>query len=469
VDVQRGSDLLAIRSYIRFLIEDIVTLLVPMGLVILLQWWRIETSHPWLVVISVLCAWRFVRFSVGTLPMLRGYSAQIFVSLLLRSMGLFGLLALAFQLEGQLSEHWQRVFAFTFLTGWSNAVLTYALVKLAMLPRMRRKPLRLVVVAVTEASAAFVDQLAHQPFLAVEFVGYIEDRPQHRLPVAINGPVLSRIDEMRDTVNHLKVDHILASLPTQANYRFGLVLEQALDTTASVHYLHDFIMFKPIREGMTAFGTQSVFTIIDAPMSGITPVLKRLFDIVASGLALLTLLPLFTVVAAWIKLDSKGPVFFSQNRWGVGAEPFKIYKFRSMTQETSLAASDGTTVTQTTKGDMRVTRVGAFIRRTSIDELPQLLNILKGDMSIIGPRPHAISHNESYRGLVKGYMIRHKIKPGLSGWAQIHGFRGETETLDKMEGRIRYDLDYLRNFSFSLDIYIIYKTVMLVISGKNAY
>jgi putative colanic acid biosynthesis UDP-glucose lipid carrier transferase len=118
---------------------------------------------------------------------------------------------------------------------------------------------------------------------------------------------------------------------------------------------------------------------------------------------------------------------------------------------------------------MRVTRVGAFIRRTSIDELPQLLNILKGDMSIIGPRPHAISHNESYRGLVKGYMIRHKIKPGLSGWAQIHGFRGETETLDKMEGSIRYDLDYLRNFSFSLDIYIIYKTVMLVISGKNAY
>jgi putative colanic acid biosynthesis UDP-glucose lipid carrier transferase len=175
------------------------------------------------------------------------------------------------------------------------------------------------------------------------------------------------------------------------------------------------------------------------------------------------------MVALFIKLDSKGPVFFRQNRWGTGAKPFAIYKFRSMTQETSQGAAGGDVIVQTTANDMRVTKVGAFIRRTSIDELPQLLNIFLGSMSFVGPRPHATGHNKEYRGLIKGYMLRHKVKPGLTGWAQIHGFRGETDTLDKMAKRIDYDLEYLRNWTPLLDIYIVFKTVHVVALGKNAY
>jgi putative colanic acid biosysnthesis UDP-glucose lipid carrier transferase len=140
-----------------------------------------------------------------------------------------------------------------------------------------------------------------------------------------------------------------------------------------------------------------------------------------------------------------------------------------MTQETSQNASAGEAIVQTTANDMRVTKVGAFIRRTSIDELPQLLNILLGSMSFVGPRPHATGHNKEYRGLIRGYMLRHKVKPGLTGWAQIHGFRGETDTLDKMANRIDFDLEYLRNWTPLLDVYIVFKTVYVVVLGKNAY
>jgi putative colanic acid biosynthesis UDP-glucose lipid carrier transferase len=290
-----------------------------------------------------------------------------------------------------------------------------------------------------------------------------------RLPDHKPFPILSRIDQIAEYITNHEVGHVLVSLPTQASYRFGFVLEQLLDSTCSVHYLHDFLLFRPIREAMTPIGSMSVFTIIDSPGDGFGAAIKRSFDILGASLGLIFLLPLFFIVAAWIKLDSKGPVFFKQNRWGTGASPFQIYKFRSMTQATSVAASVGEVVTQTTQNDARVTRVGAFIRKTSIDELPQLLNIFKGDMSIVGPRPHAVGHNKQYRGLVKGYMLRHKIKPGLTGWAQIHGFRGETDTIDKMEMRVQYDLEYLRTWTPMLDVYVILKTVKLVVSGKNAY
>jgi putative colanic acid biosysnthesis UDP-glucose lipid carrier transferase len=348
-------------------------------------------------------------------------------------------------------------------------VATIVCIECSVHPSQRRNPVRVAIAAITDSSLAFAHDLRLQRFVNVHFVGFFEDRLPDRLPDYQDFAVLGRFESIAQHVSDLKLRHVLVSLPTQASYRFGFVLEQLLDTTCSVHYLHDFLLFKPIREAMTAVGSHSVFTVIDAPSGGLDQWVKRTIDFCGAAFALVLLSPLLLIVAICIKLDSPGSILFRQNRWGTGAQPFSIYKFRSMTQDTSQHAATGEAIIQTTANDMRVTKVGAFIRRTSIDELPQLLNILMGTMSFVGPRPHATGHNKEYRGLIKGYMLRHKVKPGLTGWAQIHGFRGETDTLDKMAKRIDYDLEYLRNWTPLLDVCIVFKTMYVVIVGKNAY
>ena len=170
------------------------------------------------------------------------------------------------------------------------------------------------------------------------------------------------------------------------------------------------------------------------------------------------------VIATGVKLTSKGPVFFKQTRYGMDGEKIKVWKFRTMT-----VTEDGDTVTQAQKNDSRITPFGGFLRRTSLDELPQFFNSLGGSMSIVGPRPHAVAHNEQYRAQIQGYMLRHKVKPGITGLAQINGFRGETDTLDKMQGRVHYDLKYIQNWSLLLDIEIIFLTIFKGFVGKNAY
>ena len=169
-------------------------------------------------------------------------------------------------------------------------------------------------------------------------------------------------------------------------------------------------------------------------------------------------------VALAVKLTSPGPVIFRQRRYGLYGEEIIVYKFRSMT-----VSDDGGAIVQAARNDPRLTPIGAFLRRTSLDELPQFVNVLQGRMSIVGPRPHAVAHNEQYRKLIKGYMLRHKVKPGITGWAQVNGMRGETATLDKMQARIQYDLDYLRNWSVWLDLWIILKTVKVVLARDNAH
>jgi putative colanic acid biosysnthesis UDP-glucose lipid carrier transferase len=192
--------------------------------------------------------------------------------------------------------------------------------------------------------------------------------------------------------------------------------------------------------------------------------LKRGFDVVMATLILALIWPLLLLIAAGVKLSSAGPVLFKQRRYGLGGEEIVVYKFRTM-----MVQEDSDAIRQASKGDKRVTRFGAFLRRTSLDELPQFFNVLTGSMSIVGPRPHAVAHNEQYRKLIDGYMIRHKVRPGITGWAQVNGFRGETETVDKMKKRVEHDLDYLRNWSVSLDMWIMVKTVVTVWKDRNAY
>jgi putative colanic acid biosysnthesis UDP-glucose lipid carrier transferase len=464
-----GSDFLAIRRPFRYLIQLGIPAIVTPALALMLGWLDgvVSVAWPALIIITIAMAW--MRFDLQQLAVNQRYRVSVFSTLFNRALALGIVTCLVFAIDGSIEERGMQIALFTISLWMCCAVLTVVLIELSILPVFRRKSEKIAIAAITESSIAFANGFSSQRFLAIEFLGFFEDRVHERLPNHVPFPVLCRIDKIADYLTEHEINHVLVSLPTQASYRFRFVLEQVLDSTSSVHYLHDFLLFRPIREAMTPIGRMSVFTIIDSPGDGIGSVIKRCFDLLGASLGLIALLPLFGIIALWIKLDSKGPVFFTQNRWGTDANPFQIYKFRSMTHATSMAASVGEVVIQTTQNDARVTRVGAFIRRTSLDELPQLLNIFKGDMSIVGPRPHAVGHNKQYRGLVKGYMLRHKVKPGLTGWAQIHGFRGETDTLAKMEMRVEHDLEYLRNWTPMLDIYIILKTVAMVASGKNAY
>ena len=204
--------------------------------------------------------------------------------------------------------------------------------------------------------------------------------------------------------------------------------------------------------------------VCDTPHHGTDALAKRILDVTVASLALVLLSPVLLLTAAAVKLTSAGPVFFKQRRYGLDGEQITVYKFRSMT-----VCEDGGEIKQASRGDQRVTRVGAFLRRTSLDELPQLINVLQGTMSLVGPRPHAVAHNEFYRGQISGYMIRHKVLPGITGWAQVNGLRGETDTVEKMEQRIRYDLEYLSSWSLLLDLRILDKTVVVVLLRRNAY
>ncbi|HCQ6861264.1 TPA: exopolysaccharide biosynthesis polyprenyl glycosylphosphotransferase, partial [Escherichia coli] len=181
-----------------------------------------------------------------------------------------------------------------------------------------------------------------------------------------------------------------------------------------------------------------VVPIFETPLNGINMVLKRLEDIILSVVILTLISPILIIISLCVKLTSPGPIIFKQTRYGMDGKPIKVWKFRTM------VVMENDNVTQATKNDVRVTKVGRFLRRTSLDELPQFFNVLFGGMSIVGPRPHAVIHNEQYRSLIEGYMLRHKVKPGITGWAQINGWRGETDTLEKMEKRVEYDLEYIR-------------------------
>jgi len=228
--------------------------------------------------------------------------------------------------------------------------------------------------------------------------------------------------------------------------------------------LPDIYIFDLMQARFDNVGGMPVIAICESPFTGFNSMVKRASDIALGALIQLGLVPIMLLIAIAVKLTSPGPVIFKQRRYGLYGDEIIVYKFRSMT-----VSEDGAKVVQATQNDQRVTKIGAFLRRSSLDELPQFINVLQGRMSIVGPRPHAVAHNEQYRKLIKGYMLRHKVKPGITGWAQVNGLRGETETLDKMEARIRYDLDYLRNWSLWLDLWIIVRTLQVVLKRENAH
>jgi putative colanic acid biosysnthesis UDP-glucose lipid carrier transferase len=275
------------------------------------------------------------------------------------------------------------------------------------------------------------------------------------------------LGKMSDIANYVRknnINIIYISQPISAQPRIRQLLDDLQDTTASIYFLPDIYIFDLIQARFDNVGGMPVVAICESPFTGINSLIKRGSDIVLASLILALLLPAMIAIGVVVKTTSPGPIIFKQRRYGQDGGEIVVYKFRSMT-----VCDDGDHVVQARKGDMRITRIGGFLRRTSLDELPQFINVLQGRMSIVGPRPHAVAHNELYRKQIKGYMLRHKVRPGITGWAQVNGLRGETDTLDKMKARIECDLDYLRRWSLSLDLWIILRTIKVVLKRDNAY
>jgi len=276
--------------------------------------------------------------------------------------------------------------------------------------------------------------------------------------------VLGTVDQLADYVKKHHVDIIYITLPMASQPRIVRLLQELQDTTASIYFTPDIFLVDLIQARMDTIGGIPVLAVCETPFYGTNAVVKRLSDIVLGTAILVAISPLLLLIALGVKLSSPGPVLFKQRRYGLDGREVVVYKFRSMK-----CMDDGAVVKQATKNDERVTPFGAFLRRTSLDELPQFINVVQGRMSIVGPRPHAVAHNEQYRKLIRSYMIRHKVRPGITGWAQVNGLRGETETVDKMQARIEYDLDYLRHWSLTLDLQIIWRTLFVVWKKQNAY
>ena len=291
-----------------------------------------------------------------------------------------------------------------------------------------------------------------------------DDRDAERTVVPEGLQLLGAIDQVYHDVLTGKVDTVFITLPMTANRRIEKILQGLGDTSAQVHLVPNFFVYNLLHSRICNVGELQTVSVFDSPMKGAMNFLKRLEDIVLASVILTIIALPMLVIAAAVKLTSKGPVIFKQNRYGMDGKKIKVWKFRSMT-----VTEDGDKVTQASKNDTRITPVGAFLRRTSLDELPQFINVLQGSMSVVGPRPHAVAHNEMYRKKVEYYMLRHRIKPGITGWAQINGWRGETDTVDKMKMRVQYDLEYIKNWSLWLDFKIVLMTVFKGFVGKNAY
>ena len=362
----------------------------------------------------------------------------------------------------------RRVIIGWFASGFFSLIILRYLVRL-FLHTFRRKGLntRSVVIAGAGDLGANLGQvILANDWMGLRINGYYDDfKPKgskviSSSDISINGT----LDEMIVDVKEKSINHIYLALPMRAEKRLKEVLQMLTDTTASVYIVPDIFTFNLLNARIIDMGGIPTISVYEGPFYGINDWIKRAEDLVVGLLITLMISPLLIFVAIGVKLSSPGKVIFKQRRYGFNGEEIFVWKFRSMTVN-----EDGPNIPQAQKNDPRVTKFGEFLRRTSLDELPQFINVLQGRMSIVGPRPHAVAHNEYYRKLIPGYMLRHKVKPGITGWAQVNGWRGETDTLEKMQKRVEFDLAYIRDWSFWLDMKIIFMTIFKGFGGKNAY
>jgi putative colanic acid biosynthesis UDP-glucose lipid carrier transferase len=324
---------------------------------------------------------------------------------------------------------------------------------------------RVCIIGAGDLAKRVADAIAENPWTGLMLEGhYVDSSSQPDETDETTVQVAGSIEDAIARAQAGSIDVVFIALPSPFQHTIQDTLVALADTTVTVHVVPDLFLQGLMHGRWMQIAELPAISIFESPFKGMNAWVKRIEDI-CLGLTILLLVGLpMLIIAIMIKLTSKGPVIFKQRRYGLHGEEIIIYKFRSMSVQ-----EDGDYVAQATQADPRVTRLGRFLRRTSLDELPQFINVLQGTMSIVGPRPHAVAHNELYRKQVLAYMQRHKVKPGITGWAQVNGWRGETNTVEKMRKRVEYDLAYIRNWSFWLDLRIIFLTVVRGFVGRNVY
>jgi putative colanic acid biosynthesis UDP-glucose lipid carrier transferase len=368
----------------------------------------------------------------------------------------------------RLTQTFPRDVILTWLLATPIALLLTDSLSTSMTRRLsggRSSAQRYAIIGVNEVGLELARRI-EQTQVGGKFFGFLDFRNASRLPDGLGKPITANCSakELADFVRRHYITRVYLALPISSTPRIEDLVKELRDTTASIYFAPNIFAFDLLQARSVDIDGMPVLSICDSPFHGMSALWKRGFDITLALVVLLLGCPAFLILGLAIKLSSRGPVLFKQRRYGLNGEEILIYKFRSMT-----VCEDGPEVRQAIEKDHRVTPLGAFLRRTSFDELPQILNVLEGKMSFVGPRPHAVAHNEQYRKIIDGYMVRHKVLPGITGWAQVNGLRGETQTVDKMHQRVQYDVDYMKNWSLGLDLKIIAKTALLVIRDRNAY
>lgn len=335
---------------------------------------------------------------------------------------------------------------------------------LHILRRNGRNSRRVAIAGAGDVGMQLKVSIADAAWMGLRLVGFYDDRSagDHRVGAGIHR--VGTLERLVEDARCGRVDMVYVTLPLRAEARVNELVERLADTPVFVYLVPGVFVSDLLRARWQNVGDQSVVSVFESPFYGVDGWIKRCEDLLLAGFALaLSALPML-LIAATIKLTSPGPVFYKQRRYGINGQEIEVWKFRTMS-----VCEDGEHVVQARRRDPRVTPVGAFLRHTSLDELPQFFNVLQGAMSVIGPRPHAVVHNEQYRRLIRGYMLRHKVKPGITGWAQVNGWRGETDTLEKMRKRVEYDLEYIRNWSLLFDLKIFLLTMAHAWADENAY
>ena len=422
----------------------------------------------WLTTIMLMHFSGLYRFEAGTQPF--RYIIPIAVSF---ATAVLFLLAAAFSIKvsEDFSRLWVGSFAVTSLTFVISARVLVSVVFSSLIGKqlLRRN---LAVVGDGEQTVRLVRRLQSDRSHPVAINGIFLDRPESVLAglnpelagaFRLGGDLDALVREARSGA----IDDVIVALPWSEDDRVMAIVSMLRELPVNVYLASDLIGFRTeFRSPPGHFGTLPVVQLVGKPMSGWDSVLKSVEDLVLASVFVVLLSPLLVLIALAIKLDSRGPVFFNQKRLGFNNQIINVYKFRSMHPE---GGGTGGKTLQATKKDPRITRVGRFLRRWSLDELPQLFNVLNGTMSLVGPRPHALDHNEDFARQIRGYFARHRVKPGITGLAQVKGYRGETDTYEKLEGRVRNDIFYVDNWSLSFDIQILMRTIVICLVGKNAY
>ncbi|MGP1719103.1 undecaprenyl-phosphate glucose phosphotransferase [Shewanella frigidimarina] len=466
--MDRPSKFQFVGSNSSFLLRIIDMSLLIFSLLIIMHGYHVVFNKDYLLVVTgVLLSFSYITESFGLYRSWRLGKFSHMCRLLVAIVTICFLIILTILFFFKYAELYSRVV----MTGWyilSVVMLLSWRLCVREIKRIRRikgfSVEKVAIIGLTEIGMSLYTEILKHDDLGFNCIGFFDDREPKRIENLDSQLIKGSINQAIDLARNGDVQKLYICLPLLAEKRIADIIQALGDSTVDVLIIPDFLLKNLMHARIGNVGDVDTISVFESPLNGMRRFYKRSFDIVFSAFAILAIAPVLISVSLAVYMSSPGAILFKQDRYGLDGRKIKVWKFRSMT-----VTENSDKVIQASKGDARITKVGAFIRRTSLDELPQFFNVLFGDMSVVGPRPHAVAHNEEYRKLVTYYMLRHKVLPGITGWAQVNGWRGETDTLDKMEKRIEFDLAYIRNWTLWWDVKIVFLTLFKGFVGKNVY